>query len=97
MPLEAEYSASLGADSASLGTIQYSAVSNLFYSAVSNPKTYRNGRYAAVARWVLKRIFSVLKRLFGETRSQTLADMVEGSLLLNFNNAKRRSEKEAGF
>ena len=37
------------------------------------------------------------KRLFGETRSQTLADMVEGSLLLNFNNAKRRSEKEAGF
>jgi hypothetical protein len=32
-----------------------------------------------------------------ETRSQTLADMVEGSLLLNFNNAKRRSEKEAGF
>jgi hypothetical protein len=44
-----------------------------------------------------ERVFSVLKRLFGETRSQTLADMVEGSLLLNFNNAKRRSEKEAGF
>jgi hypothetical protein len=35
--------------------------------------------------------------LLGETRSQTLADMVEGSLLLNFNNAKRRLEKEAGF
>jgi len=44
-----------------------------------------------------ERVFSVLKRLLGETRSQTLADMVEGSLLLNFNNAKRRSEKEAGF
>jgi hypothetical protein len=44
-----------------------------------------------------ERVFSVLKRLFGETRSQTLADMVEGSLLLNFNNVKRRSEKEAGF
>ena len=35
------------------------------------------------------------KSMFGETRTLALADLVEGSLMLKYNGAKRKAEKAA--
>ena len=42
-----------------------------------------------------ERVFSFLKSMFGETRTLALADLVEGSLMLKYNGAKRKAEKAA--
>jgi hypothetical protein len=41
-----------------------------------------------------ERVFSLLKTMFGDARTSSLADLIEGSLMLKFNKAKRESEKE---
>ena len=33
--------------------------------------------------------------MFGDARATSLSDLVEGSLMLKFNKAKRKAEKEA--
>ena len=44
-----------------------------------------------------ERVFSFLKLMFGDTRTTALltalADLIEGSLMLKYNNAKRKAEK----
>ena len=44
-----------------------------------------------------ERVFSLLKCMFPETRSLSLSDLVEGSLMLKYNNAKRAAEKKTGL
>ena len=39
-------------------------------------------------------VFSLLKAMFGDARASSLADLIEGSLMLKFNKAKRKAEKE---
>ena len=41
-----------------------------------------------------ERVFSLLKAMFGDARASSLADLIEGSLMLKFNKAKRKAEKE---
>ena len=38
---------------------------------------------------------SLLKAMFGDARATSLSDLIEGSLMLKFNKAKRKAEKEA--
>jgi hypothetical protein len=40
-------------------------------------------------------VFSLLKAMFGDARATSLSDLIEGSLMLKFNKAKRKAEKEA--
>ena len=42
-----------------------------------------------------ERVFSLLEHFFGSTRDGSLADLIEGSLMLKYNNTKRRKELEA--
>ena len=42
-----------------------------------------------------ERVFSLPKAMFGDARATSLSDLVEGSLMLKFNKAKRKAEKEA--
>ena len=42
-----------------------------------------------------ERVFSLLKAMFGDARATSLSDLIEGSLMLKFNKAKRKAEKEA--
>ena len=41
-----------------------------------------------------ERVFSLLKAMFGDARASSLSDLIEGSLMLKFNKAKRKAEKE---
>ena len=41
-----------------------------------------------------ERVFSLLKAMFGDARASSLSDLVQGSLMLKFNKAKRKAEKE---
>ena len=41
-----------------------------------------------------ERVFSLLKAMFGDARACSLSDLLEGSLMLKFNKAKRKAEKE---
>ena len=41
-----------------------------------------------------ERVFSLLKYMFTDLRGSSLADLIEGSLMLKYNNAKRATEKE---
>ena len=41
-----------------------------------------------------ERVFSLLKAMFGDARACSLSDLIEGSLMLKFNKAKRKAEKE---
>ena len=41
-----------------------------------------------------ERVFSLLKMMFPDERTLSLADLVEGSLMLKYNKAKRKAEKE---
>ena len=36
----------------------------------------------------------LLKAIFGDARASSLADLIEGSLMIKFNKAKRKAEKE---
>ena len=38
--------------------------------------------------------FSLLKYMFTDLRSTSLSDLIEGSLMLKYNNTKRATEKE---
>ena len=40
-----------------------------------------------------ERVFSLLKTMFGDARTSSLADLIEGSLMLKFNKAKRESPR----
>ena len=40
-----------------------------------------------------ERVFSLLKAMFGDARASSLADLIEGSLMLKFNKAKRESPR----
>ena len=40
-----------------------------------------------------ERVFSLLKLYFGDDRSSSLSDLVEGSLVLKYNGTKRALEK----
>ena len=40
-----------------------------------------------------ERVFSSLKLMFGDARTMAMADLIEGSLMLKYNNAKRKAEK----
>ena len=42
-----------------------------------------------------ERVFSFLKLMFGDARTLVLADFIEGSLMLKYNNSKRKEEKIA--
>ena len=42
-----------------------------------------------------ERVFSFLKLMFGDARTLVLADFIEGSLMLKYNNTKRKEEKDA--
>ena len=42
-----------------------------------------------------ERVFSLLKLMFGDSRTCVLADFIEGSLMLKYNNTKRKEEKDA--
>ena len=44
-----------------------------------------------------ERVFSLLKAMFDDSRSLALSDLVEGSLMLKYNKAKRAAEKEAAL
>ena len=41
-----------------------------------------------------ERVFSLLKAMFGDARASSLSDLIQGSLMLKFNKAKRKAEKE---
>jgi len=41
-----------------------------------------------------ERVFSLLKAMFDDARASSLSDLVQGSLMLKFNKAKRKAEKE---
>ena len=41
-------------------------------------------------------MFSLLKAMFTDVRNMSLSDLVEGSLMLKYNKAKRKAEKLAG-
>ena len=40
-----------------------------------------------------ERVFSLLKAMFSDARNMSLADLIEGSLMLKYNKAKRKAEK----
>ena len=40
-----------------------------------------------------ERVFSSLKLMFGDARTMAMADLIEGSLMLKYNNAKRKAVK----
>ena len=40
-----------------------------------------------------ERVFSLLKAMFGDARASSLSDLIQG-LMLKFNKAKRKAEKE---
>ena len=44
-----------------------------------------------------ERVFSLLKAMFDDSRALALSDLVEGSLMLKYNKAKRAAEKEAAL
>ena len=42
-----------------------------------------------------ERVFSLMKAMFGDDRSLSLADLLEGSLMLKYNKTKRKAEQDA--
>lgn len=44
-----------------------------------------------------ERVFSLLTAMFDDSRASALSDLIEGSLMLKYNKAKRSAEKEAGL
>ena len=42
-----------------------------------------------------ERVFSLMKAMFGDDRSLSLTDLLEGSLMLKYNKTKRKAEQDA--